>query len=175
MRLAASQAQGFALFHTPGAARAACEMLSHLSFDERTHIRCEIARKNMYYNNDGHSAGGGGGAPGAMAFRPQLRPDLFGDLLSSLRKARSIAYHILPLYTMHSFLFLIHPQAAATAVATLPAARPPAAAPRAATHPTNAPRPAHRGQARALRRLLCIWCFSGSCFPYRVLRVAGLQ
>lgn len=45
------QAQGFALFHSPGAAHAACEMLSHMSFDEHTSIRCEIARKNMYYKD----------------------------------------------------------------------------------------------------------------------------
>eukprot|EP00891_Asterochloris_glomerata_P004342 jgi/Astpho2/4342/Aster-07431 len=46
------QAQGFALFHSGAAARAAVDQLHNMVFDETATIRCEVARKNMYLKDD---------------------------------------------------------------------------------------------------------------------------
>jgi hypothetical protein len=46
------QAQGFALFSNPSAARAAIEAITQLVFDDHTVLRAEIAHKNMYIKDD---------------------------------------------------------------------------------------------------------------------------
>jgi len=40
--------QGFALFSKPADARVALEIITHLQFDNNIHLRCEMARKDMY-------------------------------------------------------------------------------------------------------------------------------
>jgi len=42
------QAQGFALFSSGALARAACDAITQLCFDDASVLRCEMARKNMY-------------------------------------------------------------------------------------------------------------------------------
>ncbi|KAL6749327.1 hypothetical protein V8C86DRAFT_2850608 [Haematococcus lacustris] len=59
------QAQGFALFASAAYARAACDQLQQLNFDENSVLRCEMARKNMYIRNEDPAlkrarVGGGG-------------------------------------------------------------------------------------------------------------------
>ncbi|GLC43993.1 hypothetical protein PLESTB_000217700 [Pleodorina starrii] len=69
-------AQGFALFSSGAMARAACDQLQHIRFDENSQLRCEMARKNMYIRDmepnkrprpnapaAGAYGGQGGGAP----------------------------------------------------------------------------------------------------------------
>lgn len=46
------QAQGFALFYTGAAARAACSEIAGLRFDEGVTLRAEMAHKNMYIKSD---------------------------------------------------------------------------------------------------------------------------
>ncbi|CAD7703351.1 unnamed protein product [Ostreobium quekettii] len=46
------QAQGFALFSHPQAARAAVSAIHSLCFDENSILRAEMARKNMYLRED---------------------------------------------------------------------------------------------------------------------------
>ncbi|KAG2493881.1 hypothetical protein HYH03_007818 [Edaphochlamys debaryana] len=48
MNYSKGSAQGFALFATGALARAACDQLQHVRFDEASSLRCEMARKNMY-------------------------------------------------------------------------------------------------------------------------------
>ncbi|EFJ50055.1 hypothetical protein VOLCADRAFT_104008 [Volvox carteri f. nagariensis] len=48
MNYSKGAAQGFALFNTGAMARAACDQLQHVRFDENSSLRCEMARKNMY-------------------------------------------------------------------------------------------------------------------------------
>ncbi|GFR49169.1 hypothetical protein Agub_g11191 [Astrephomene gubernaculifera] len=48
MNYSKGAAQGFALFTTGAMARAACDQLQHVRFDEVSTLRCEMARKNMY-------------------------------------------------------------------------------------------------------------------------------
>ncbi|GIL93367.1 hypothetical protein Vretifemale_20767 [Volvox reticuliferus] len=48
MNYSKGSAQGFALFSTGAMARAACDQLQHVRFDENSSLRCEMARKNMY-------------------------------------------------------------------------------------------------------------------------------
>ena len=40
--------QGFALFLKPDDAWVALEIITHLQFDNNVHLRCEMARKDMY-------------------------------------------------------------------------------------------------------------------------------
>jgi hypothetical protein len=47
------QAQGFALFTNPNAARSAIDAVTQLVFDDHTVLRAEIAHKNMYIKDDG--------------------------------------------------------------------------------------------------------------------------
>eukprot|EP00878_Enallax_costatus_P012860 GHUV01013428.1.p1 GENE.GHUV01013428.1~~GHUV01013428.1.p1 ORF type:complete len:205 (+),score=45.62 GHUV01013428.1:76-690(+) len=66
------QAQGFALFINGGAARAACDQIAGLCFDDGVHLRAEMAHKNMYIKDapeagakrmrttGGYTGGGGG-------------------------------------------------------------------------------------------------------------------
>eukprot|EP00879_Flechtneria_rotunda_P018865 GHRR01019802.1.p1 GENE.GHRR01019802.1~~GHRR01019802.1.p1 ORF type:complete len:238 (+),score=72.86 GHRR01019802.1:377-1090(+) len=46
------QAQGFALFVNGAAARAACDQIAGLCFDDNVHLRAEMAHKNMYIKDD---------------------------------------------------------------------------------------------------------------------------
>lgn len=57
------QAQGFALFCNGGAARAACDQIAGLCFDDNVNLRAEMAHKNMYIKDEaaGPGSGGGGG------------------------------------------------------------------------------------------------------------------
>lgn len=48
-------AQGFALFTSNSAARAACEALRSLCFDDAAVLRCDMARKNMFIKEDSSS------------------------------------------------------------------------------------------------------------------------
>lgn len=63
------QAQGFALFYTGAAARAACAALGGLRFDEEIVLRAEMAHKNMYIK----AADGMPAAAGAMVQGKRLR------------------------------------------------------------------------------------------------------
>lgn len=55
------QAQGFALFCNGGAARAACDQIAGLCFDDNVNLRAEMAHKNMYIKDE-PAPGSGGGA-----------------------------------------------------------------------------------------------------------------
>jgi hypothetical protein len=46
------QAQGFALFESGHLAKAACDRIASVQFDEVHALRCELARKNMYIKED---------------------------------------------------------------------------------------------------------------------------
>jgi hypothetical protein len=46
------QAQGFALFDSGHLAKAACDRIASVQFDEVHALRCELARKNMYIKED---------------------------------------------------------------------------------------------------------------------------
>ncbi|KAG2427887.1 hypothetical protein HYH02_014491 [Chlamydomonas schloesseri] len=48
MNYGKGSAQGFALFTSGALARAACDQLQHVRFDENSTLRAEMARKNMY-------------------------------------------------------------------------------------------------------------------------------
>ncbi|PNW79726.1 hypothetical protein CHLRE_08g364700v5 [Chlamydomonas reinhardtii] len=48
MNYGKGSAQGFALFTSGAHARAACDQLQHVRFDENSSLRAEMARKNMY-------------------------------------------------------------------------------------------------------------------------------
>ncbi|KAJ9511660.1 hypothetical protein QJQ45_017974, partial [Haematococcus lacustris] len=86
------QAQGFALFASAAYARAACDQLQQLNFDENSVLRCEMARKNMYIRNEDPAlkrarVGGGGYAgtsypPSASSAAP-YRPSQQNAILAS--------------------------------------------------------------------------------------------
>ncbi|KXZ42804.1 hypothetical protein GPECTOR_117g369 [Gonium pectorale] len=68
MNYSKGSAQGFALFATGATARAACDQLQHVRFDETSTLRSEMARKNMYIRdmepNKRPRTSGPPGAPG---------------------------------------------------------------------------------------------------------------
>mmetsp|Transcript_25123 Transcript_25123/g.68251 ORF Transcript_25123/g.68251 Transcript_25123/m.68251 type:complete len:338 (-) Transcript_25123:615-1628(-) len=81
-------AQGFALFSAGAYARAACDAITQLAFDDTSVLRCEMARKNMYIKSDpeGKRARIGAGGPSSYAaMQPFSRgPGLPGNSPSAL-------------------------------------------------------------------------------------------